>query len=591
MSHNITIAGGTSKRLPVRGKYCDQDIIITATGGGGSGGELPELVSPASAKDIAAGKEAIAADGSVITGTVPEWTEESGRTISAFPLNVIEDGKLRLYAVAPQDALVRQSAVFNLAAPADSFGDATPADVPKGKTFTSASGLKQEGTWEQPIGVILPDLERPGTAADLKAGKELIDEDGNAVVGTLPDLNERFPGITISVDGNGVVEALVQEELGWQMPRKVTDHLQLPVIDISKIVPSNEASLVAHAGSFLTENLYTPGDAELVPSNIKAGVTIFRVTGTYEGETGGGGEDGGDAMDAFLQGTTTTITSNATQIKAYANYMQTALTSLTLPLATFIGDYAFYGNTNLATLNAPLLQTVNQYAFSGTKLSSLNLPAATTIGERAFEDNTSLTSLNAPELRTVDNYGFYNCTALATVYAPKVTKLDSSCFRSTKLTTADFPLAAGTLGTYSFYQTSITSVNLPLITSAGNYAFARCGSLASITLPKATSVGQYCFQNDTALTIVDLPECTTINNYAFNGCTALTTIVLRSNTLCKLSGTAAFTNTPYANGKSGGRVFVPSSLIASYQTATNWKTLFGYNTCEFVAIEGSEYDQ
>lgn len=33
MSHNITIEGGTSKRLPVAGKYCNQDIIITATGG------------------------------------------------------------------------------------------------------------------------------------------------------------------------------------------------------------------------------------------------------------------------------------------------------------------------------------------------------------------------------------------------------------------------------------------------------------------------------------------------------------------------------------------------------------------------------
>lgn len=43
MSHNITIEGGTSKRLPVAGKYCDQDIIITALGGGGGG--LPEGIS------------------------------------------------------------------------------------------------------------------------------------------------------------------------------------------------------------------------------------------------------------------------------------------------------------------------------------------------------------------------------------------------------------------------------------------------------------------------------------------------------------------------------------------------------------------
>lgn len=34
MSYNITIQGGTSKRLPTAGKYCEQDIIITAEGGG-----------------------------------------------------------------------------------------------------------------------------------------------------------------------------------------------------------------------------------------------------------------------------------------------------------------------------------------------------------------------------------------------------------------------------------------------------------------------------------------------------------------------------------------------------------------------------
>lgn len=34
--HNITVQGGTSIRLPTAGKYCDRDIVITATGGGGS---------------------------------------------------------------------------------------------------------------------------------------------------------------------------------------------------------------------------------------------------------------------------------------------------------------------------------------------------------------------------------------------------------------------------------------------------------------------------------------------------------------------------------------------------------------------------
>ena len=33
MSHNITVEGGTSVRLPTAGKYCDRDVVITATGG------------------------------------------------------------------------------------------------------------------------------------------------------------------------------------------------------------------------------------------------------------------------------------------------------------------------------------------------------------------------------------------------------------------------------------------------------------------------------------------------------------------------------------------------------------------------------
>lgn len=33
-TYNITVEGGSSVRLPTAGKYCDRDIIVTATGGG-----------------------------------------------------------------------------------------------------------------------------------------------------------------------------------------------------------------------------------------------------------------------------------------------------------------------------------------------------------------------------------------------------------------------------------------------------------------------------------------------------------------------------------------------------------------------------
>ena len=38
---NIEVAGGSSVRLPTAGKYCDRNIVVTATGGGG--GDFSEV--------------------------------------------------------------------------------------------------------------------------------------------------------------------------------------------------------------------------------------------------------------------------------------------------------------------------------------------------------------------------------------------------------------------------------------------------------------------------------------------------------------------------------------------------------------------
>lgn len=43
MSFNIEVEGGKSVRLPTKGKYCDRDIVVTATGSGGGGGAVEDL--------------------------------------------------------------------------------------------------------------------------------------------------------------------------------------------------------------------------------------------------------------------------------------------------------------------------------------------------------------------------------------------------------------------------------------------------------------------------------------------------------------------------------------------------------------------
>ena len=122
------------------------------------------------------------------------------------------------------------------------------------------------------------------------------------------------------------------------------------------------------------------------------------------------------------------------------------------------------------------------------------------------------------------------------------------------------------------------------VSKVGNYAFYFCQSLTAVNCPSATSVGEYSFMYCTALTTVNLPSATSIKLHSFYGCSLLTTLCLRSATMCSLSSTIGFKNTPIANGT--GYIYVPSVLIDSYKSATNWSTY----ASQFRALEDYTVD-
>lgn len=68
------------------------------------------------------------------------------------------------------------------------------------------------------------------------------------------------------------------------------------------------------------------------------------------------------------------------------------------------------------------------------------------------------------------------------------------------------------------------------------------------------------------------------------------TLILRKSTIFTLGNVDAFNGTPFASGGSGGTIYVPSSLISEYQSASNWTTVNGYGTITWAAIEGSQYE-
>ena len=137
------------------------------------------------------------------------------------------------------------------------------------------------------------------------------------------------------------------------------------------------------------------------------------------------------------------------------------------------------------------------------------------------------------------------------------------------------------IGNYAFYECSnFTSVNFPECTTIGNSTFAYCSSLTSVSFPVCTSVGENAFLYCSSLTSVSFPKYTIIGSSAFRYCYRLSQVYLMNSSVCTLSNSNAFTSTPYTGYKNhfAGTpyIYVPTSLVASYKSATNWVYFSSY---------------
>lgn len=148
---------------------------------------------------------------------------------------------------------------------------------------------------------------------------------------------------------------------------------------------------------------------------------------------------------------------------------------------------------------------------------------------------------------------------------------------------------------YALYQkTAITSIFVSSATVDG-YAIQSCSALETFVSTKLNmGIGNYGISKCVALDAIDLAgrggASTAYANNAFNGDTHLTKLIIRGSNVPTLGGTGTFTGTPFASGGTGGALYVPSALIASYQAATNWSTILGYANNQILPIEGSIYE-
>ena len=125
------------------------------------------------------------------------------------------------------------------------------------------------------------------------------------------------------------------------------------------------------------------------------------------------------------------------------------------------------------------------------------------------------------------------------------------------------------------------------------YCFCDCTSLKTlVAFSTKTGIGStYVCSGCTALEKVDYTTNEGIATSHFSGCSVLNTLILRRTAgIVSLNSTGAFNNSPFASAGSGGTLYVPSALISTYQSATNWSTILGYANNSIQAIEGSQYE-
>lgn len=118
----------------------------------------------------------------------------------------------------------------------------------------------------------LPILTTPGSASDLRSGKELIDADGEIITGNVTSRtssNVTTSNNVVTIPA-GIYDSQVQKTVGTAK-------------SAATYTPGTSNQTIS-SGYYLTGAQTIKGDSNLVTSNIKSGVSIFGVTGTVKSQ-------------------------------------------------------------------------------------------------------------------------------------------------------------------------------------------------------------------------------------------------------------------------------------------------------------------
>lgn len=246
-------------------------------------------------------------------------------------------------------------------------------------------------------------------------------------VNAMPTVTQATPAIT--VNSSGLITATATQTAGYVVAGSKSATKQLAFQAAKTITPTTTNQTAVSSGYYTGGAITVKGDSNLVAGNIKSGVSIFGVNGTYEGS--GGDTSSEDGM--ITNGLNSYTNDRVTRIASYAFYGLGNLKTVSFAATSNIGSYAFCFCNSLNTAIFPRASYIYDFAFNRCySLVSISFPKLITIYKSAFGACHALRSLYFPQVSTIGSYAFYNCTALTTVSFPKAIVISTNAFASCK---------------------------------------------------------------------------------------------------------------------------------------------------------------
>lgn len=391
------------------------------------------------------------------------------------------------------------------------------------------------------------------------SGANVTASDGtNSISKSVATATQATP--SISVDANGLITASAAQTAGYVTAGTKSDTEQLNTQAAKTITPTKSAQIA------VAKNIYTTGaitvaaipdkyvdtsDATVTADEIFAGETAYgasgnKMTGTF-------------TIDNELSEQSGLITqiANIANSLPDANTQEIALQAKTVTptksLQTITPDDNYDGLSEV-TVNA----IPNEYIIPSGTLS---------ISENGTHNVTQYASVNVNIASSGGGGSGGGEEEVAALLGNTMTELNNSIVTSLRIRACQG-------------ATSLVTANLPSVTKLGSYAFYQCSGLARFKMPNLTTVSTQAFASCTKLQHADCGKLASIPAQTFNACPALTELILRkADSICTLPNVTGINSGPIGQGT--GYVYVPSALIDTYKTATNWSSFAN----QFRAIE------